>query len=105
MPVFAYKGKTIGGAAVSGQLKARNRAELARILRQQKILAGQISRVPSQININIGTGIKVAFARGIRETLAENPETDALRFLRKGTDRGRAFVQNKIRLLGSDGKA
>jgi len=58
VPVFAYKGKTIGGAAVSGQLKARNRAELARLLRQQRILAGQISRVPSQININIGTGIK-----------------------------------------------
>ncbi len=58
MPVFEYKGKTIGGAAVSGQLKARNRAELERQLRQKKILANQISRQPSQINVKIGTGIK-----------------------------------------------
>lgn len=58
MPVFAYKGKTVGGTAVSGQLKARNRAELARMLRQKKVLATQISRVPSQINISFGTGIK-----------------------------------------------
>jgi fructose-bisphosphate aldolase, class II len=55
--------------------------------------------------VNIGTGIKVAFAKGIRETLAKDGETDALKFLRIGTDRGREFVRNKIRLLGSDGKA
>lgn len=58
MPVFEYKGKTIGGTAVSGQLKAKSKAELQRILRQKKILAGQISRQPSQINLKIGTGIK-----------------------------------------------
>ncbi len=58
MPVFDYKGKTIGGTAVSGQLKARSKAELQKILRQKKILASQITRRPSQINIKIGTGVK-----------------------------------------------
>lgn len=58
MPVFEYKGKTIGGTGVSGQLKARSKAELEKILRQKKILANQITRQPSQINIKIGTGIK-----------------------------------------------
>ena len=58
MPVFEYRGKTIGGTAVSGQLKAKSKADLQRILRQKKILASQISRQPSQVNLKIGTGIK-----------------------------------------------
>jgi type IV pilus assembly protein PilC len=58
VPVYDYKGKTMGGAAVSGQLKAKNKAELERMLRQRKVLASQISRQPSQINIKIGSGIK-----------------------------------------------
>jgi type IV pilus assembly protein PilC len=56
--VFEYKGKTVGGRAVQGERKAKNKAELERFLRQNKILATQISRKPSEIRIKIGTGIK-----------------------------------------------
>jgi len=55
--------------------------------------------------VNIGTGLKGAFTSGIKETLSNHAETDALKFLRIGMDRGREFVRKKIRLLGSDGKA
>lgn len=55
--------------------------------------------------VNIGTGLKVAFAEGIKQTLSADANTDALKFLRIGTDRIREFVRGKIRLLGSSGKA
>lgn len=58
MPVFAYKGRTLGGAQVSGELKAKDRAELERILRGRKVLVSQVSTKPSQLKIRIGTGIK-----------------------------------------------
>ncbi|MCK4404669.1 MAG: type II secretion system F family protein [candidate division Zixibacteria bacterium] len=58
MPVFTYKGRTSRGTQVTGELKAKNRAELERILRSKKILVSQVSTKPSQINIRIGTGIK-----------------------------------------------
>ncbi len=58
MPVFEYKGKTIGGTMVSGELKAKSRADLERILRRKRILANKISRKPSEINIKFGSGIK-----------------------------------------------
>ncbi len=58
MPVFEYKGKTVGGRPVQGEKKAKNRAELQRFLRANKILATQITKKPSQIQIKIGTGIK-----------------------------------------------
>jgi type IV pilus assembly protein PilC len=58
LPVFEYKGKSASGAAVQGQTKARNRGELERMLRSNRILVSSISRKPSDINIKIGTGIK-----------------------------------------------
>ena len=58
MPVFEYKGKTVGGRAIQGERKAKNRADLERFLRSNKILATKISKKPSQIQIKIGTGIK-----------------------------------------------
>ncbi len=58
MPVFTYKGRTMGGAQVAGELKARNRADLERILRSRKILVSQVSTKPSHIQIRIGTGVK-----------------------------------------------
>jgi len=58
LPVFTYKGRTLGGTPVTGELKARNRAELERILRSKKVLVSHVSIKPSQINIRIGTGIK-----------------------------------------------
>jgi type IV pilus assembly protein PilC len=58
LPVFTYKGKTLAGSLVSGELKAKNRAELERTLRNSKILVTSVSSKPSQIKLRIGTGIK-----------------------------------------------
>ncbi len=57
MPVFEYKGKTLAGAAVSGEIKAENKAELERILRQNRILVKSISKKAANIDIKFGTGI------------------------------------------------
>jgi type IV pilus assembly protein PilC len=58
MPLYDYKGKTLGGKVVQGELKAKNRAELERLLRTNKILVTNVSKKPSQIQIKIGSGIK-----------------------------------------------
>jgi type IV pilus assembly protein PilC len=58
LPVFTYKGKTLAGTLVSGELKAKNRGDLERILRGKKILVTSLSTKPSQINLRIGIGIK-----------------------------------------------
>ncbi len=58
MPVFEYKGKTVTGSQVEGELKVKDRAELDRILRRNKILVDKVSKKPSQIQIKIGSGIK-----------------------------------------------
>ena len=58
MPLFEYKGKTLSGTAVSGELKARNKVELQRILRSNKILVTSISQRSAQINIKLRRRIK-----------------------------------------------
>ncbi len=58
MPVYEYKGKTLGGKQVQGELKAKNRAELERFLRGNRILVTNVSKKPQQIQIRIGSGIK-----------------------------------------------
>ncbi|MEE9554889.1 MAG: type II secretion system F family protein [candidate division Zixibacteria bacterium] len=58
MPVFEYKGKTLGGRQIQGELKAKNRMELERFLRANKILASSISKKPAQIQIKFGSGVK-----------------------------------------------
>jgi type IV pilus assembly protein PilC len=58
MPVFEYKGKTLTGKQVQGELKARNRVELERLLRSNRILVTAISKKPTQIQIRLGSGIK-----------------------------------------------
>jgi type IV pilus assembly protein PilC len=58
LPVFTYKGKRLGGTQVAGELRAKNRAELERILRSKKILVSQVSSKPSQVKIRIGARIK-----------------------------------------------
>jgi type IV pilus assembly protein PilC len=58
LPVFTYKGKTLAGSLVAGELKAKNRAELERTLRSSKILVTSVSAKSSQIRLRIGTGIK-----------------------------------------------
>jgi len=54
MPLFEYKGKTMAGAPIQGTLNAKNRQELERILRKRRILATDVSKKPSQINISFG---------------------------------------------------
>jgi type IV pilus assembly protein PilC len=58
MPVFEYKGKTLAGAAVQGQMKANTRADLERVLRQNRIMVLSISKRAPEIDIKFGTGIK-----------------------------------------------
>lgn len=58
MPVFEYNGKTAQGGAVSGTYKAKDRGELEKVLRSNKIFVTSISKKPTNFNINIGTGIK-----------------------------------------------
>jgi len=58
MPIFVYKGKTLAGAAVQGELKAKSRADLERVLRQNRILVNSINKKAPDIHIKIGTGVK-----------------------------------------------
>jgi type IV pilus assembly protein PilC len=58
MPVFDYKGKTLAGAPVQGTMKAKDRPEMERILRQNRILVSSISKKAPDIEIKFGTGIK-----------------------------------------------
>ncbi|MEW6413454.1 MAG: type II secretion system F family protein [Candidatus Zixiibacteriota bacterium] len=58
MPVFEYKGKTLAGAAVKGELKANTRADLERVLRQNRIMVTSITKRAPEIQIKFGSGIK-----------------------------------------------
>ncbi len=58
MPVFEYKGKTLAGAAVQGTMKAKDRGEIERLLRQNRILVSSINQRAAEIEIKFGTGIK-----------------------------------------------
>ncbi|MEW5874705.1 MAG: type II secretion system F family protein [Candidatus Zixiibacteriota bacterium] len=58
MPVFEYKGKTLAGTAVAGEMRVKSRAELDRALRRKKIIVNTVNKKASQVQIRIGTGIK-----------------------------------------------
>lgn len=58
MPLYEYKGKTVGGRPVQGERKAKNKAELERYLRANKILPTQVTKKASQINIKFGGRVK-----------------------------------------------
>jgi type IV pilus assembly protein PilC len=58
MPVFEYKGKTLAGAAVQGQLKAKSKQDVERVLRQNRILVKSITKKAPEIQIKFGTGVK-----------------------------------------------
>lgn len=57
MPVFDYKGKTLGGAEVTGSLKAKDKVELERMLRRNKIMVNSVRKKPADIQIKFGTGV------------------------------------------------
>lgn len=68
MPVFEYKGKSMAGAVVAGELKAKNRAELERILRSNRILVTSVSRKASQLKLPTSNRIrKVDISRFTRQ--------------------------------------
>ncbi len=58
MPVFEYKGKTVAGAPVQGELNAKTREELERILRRNRIMVSTIRKKPTELKIRLGTGVK-----------------------------------------------
>ncbi len=58
MPVFEYKGKTLTGAPVQGELNAKDRPELERILRRNRVLVSSIRKKPAELKFKMGTGIK-----------------------------------------------
>ena len=68
MPVFEYKGKSMGGAAVAGELKAKNRAELERILRSNKILVTSVTKKASELKLPTSNRIrKIDISRFTRQ--------------------------------------
>lgn len=58
MPVFEYKGKTLAGAAVQGELKAKAKEDVERVLRQNRIMVSSINKKAAELQIRFGTGIK-----------------------------------------------
>jgi len=54
LPIFEYKGKTLAGTTVSGELKARDRGELEKLLRNNKILVSSVIKKPSSIKLSLG---------------------------------------------------
>jgi type IV pilus assembly protein PilC len=58
MPVFEYKGKTVAGAPVQGELNAKTREELERILRRNRIMVSSIRKKPAELKIKFGSGVK-----------------------------------------------
>lgn len=54
MPVFEYKGKTLAGTQVAGEIKAKDKRELERILRNHKILLTSVNRKASNLSFSIG---------------------------------------------------
>ena len=58
MSVYTYKGKTLAGAAVQGELKAATKADVERVLRQNRIMVSTIGKKAPEIQIKFGTGIK-----------------------------------------------
>ena len=55
MPLFSYTGKSLSGATVTGELKAKNEAELERILRNKSILVTSATKKSAKISVPIGT--------------------------------------------------
>jgi len=54
LPIFEYKGKSLAGTTVSGELKAKDRNELEKLLRSNKILVTSVIKKPSSIKLSFG---------------------------------------------------
>ncbi|MCI0531515.1 MAG: type II secretion system F family protein [candidate division Zixibacteria bacterium] len=54
MPTFDYKGKSVSGMPVSGQIKARDRRDLEKILRTRKVLVTEATPRTTQLSFSFG---------------------------------------------------
>ncbi|MGA1790849.1 MAG: type II secretion system F family protein [bacterium] len=60
MPVFKYKGKTLQGKEIEGEITGDNKELVMAELRRQAIIPTQIKKKPTEINISIpGFGAKI----------------------------------------------
>ncbi len=56
--------------------------------------------------VNYATDLRVAFTKGVRRVFDENPDTiDPKKYSGAGRDEVKSYVKQKIRMLGSEGKA
>jgi len=55
VPVFEYKGRTLAGNSVAGEMQAKDRQELERLLRGRRILVSQVSKKPTEIKLSFGS--------------------------------------------------
>jgi type IV pilus assembly protein PilC len=58
LPLFSYTGKSLSGATVTGELKAKNEAELERILRNKSILVTSVTKKSTKVSLPIGRPVK-----------------------------------------------
>jgi len=54
VPVFEYKGKTLAGATVAGEMQAKDRQDLERVLRSRRILVSQVNKKAAEIKLSFG---------------------------------------------------
>ena len=60
MPVFKYKGKTLQGKEIEGEITGDSKELVMAELRRQAVIPTQIKKKPTEININIpGLGPKI----------------------------------------------
>jgi type IV pilus assembly protein PilC len=55
VPVFEYKGRTLAGNSVAGEMQAKDRQELERLLRGRRILVSQVNKKPTEIKLSFGS--------------------------------------------------
>jgi len=68
VPLFEYKGKTLAGTAVAGELRAKSRSDLERLLRRKKIMISNVNKKPSQLKFRIGSGVpRIEISRFTRQ--------------------------------------
>ena len=55
MPVFEYKGRTLAGATVAGEMQAKDRKDLERMLRGRRVLVSQVNKKAAEIKLSFGS--------------------------------------------------
>lgn len=56
--------------------------------------------------VNFATELRVAYSQGVKEVLAENPDTfDPKAYGKAGIEKVKALVKNRMIVCGCDGKA